>query len=130
MEGSLEERKLYKSLKKSSVTPPGYVFGIAWTILYVILAIYFILGINLKKTNKAMIYFVAQMLINISWTYVFFGKSYRKLALFLIIVMIILTILSMLEMLKVNRYVAFLLIPYLLWLLFATYLSGYIVFNN
>ena len=130
MERSLEQRAEYKKLQKSSLTPPGYVFGIAWTILYIILAIYFILGINLKGSNKAMAYFVAQMLLNVSWTYVFFGKNQRGLALTMIILMIILSLLSMKEMLNVNKYVAYLLIPYIGWLCFATYLNSYIILKN
>ena len=70
------------------------------------------------------------MLINISWTYVFFGKNLRGLAFAMIIVMIILSLLSMKEMLNVNKYVAYLLIPYILWLCFATYLSGFILMKN
>ena len=49
--------KFYKELNKSSLTPPGYVFGIAWTILSIILAIYFVMALLLRGTEKALVYF-------------------------------------------------------------------------
>ena len=117
-------------MNKSSLTPPGYVFGIAWTILYIILAIYFVMALLLRGTEKALVYFAIQMVINFSWTYVFFTKNYQRLALTMIILMIILSVLSMIEMLKINKYVAYLLIPYIAWLCFATYLNSYIILKN
>ena len=122
--------KFYKELNKSSLTPPGYVFGIAWTILYIILAIYFVMALLLRGTEKALVYFAIQMVINFSWTYVFFTKNYQRLALIMIILMIIFSVLSMIEMLKINKNVAYLLIPYIVWLCFATYLNSYIILKN
>ena len=57
----------YKNLKQSRFTPPGYVFSIVWSILYFLLAIYFILLLNPKFYNeKALTYFLIQMLLLIS----------------------------------------------------------------
>ena len=47
-----ERNEWYKKQKKSSLTPPGYVFGIAWSILYVILAIYFVLALNVPGSGS------------------------------------------------------------------------------
>ena len=125
-----KQRFWYKDLKKSKLTPPGFVFGIAWTILYIILAIYFVLALLQKKSELALTYFVIQMLINFSWTYVFFTRKLQSLAFVMILVMIVFSGLSMWEMLKINKLVAYLLIPYIAWLGFAAYLNGYLIFNN
>ena len=125
-----ERDEWYKKQRKSSLTPPGYVFGIAWTILYIILAIYFVLALNVPGSQKALGYFIIQMLFNISWTYVFFKKKFQVAAFVMILIMIVFSTLSMLEMLKLNKIVALLLIPYIAWLCFASYLNGYIILNN
>lgn len=125
-----KQRFWYKDLKKSKLTPPGFVFGIAWTILYIILAIYFVLALLQKKSELALTYFVIQMLINFSWTYVFFTRKLQRLAFVMILLMILFSGLSMWEMLKINKLVAYLLIPYIAWLGFAAYLNGYLIFNN
>ena len=125
-----ERDEWYKNQKKSSLTPPGYVFGIAWSILYVILAIYFVLALNVPGSQKALTYFVIQMLFNISWTYVFFNRKLQVTAFVMILVMILFSVLSMVEMFKLNKMIALLLIPYIAWLCFASYLNGYIILNN
>ena len=125
-----EGRKWYKNQNKSSLTPPGYVFGIAWSILYVTLAIYFVLAINVPGSQKAIIYFIIQMLFNISWTYVFFKRKLQITAFVMILIMILFSTLSMVEMFKLNKIVALVLIPYIAWLCFASYLNGYIIMNN
>ena len=125
-----ERDEWYKKQKKSSLTPPGYVFGIAWSILYVILAIYFVLALNVPGSQKALAYFIIQMLFNISWTYVFFRRRLQVTAFIMILVMILFSVLSMMEMFKLNKMIALLLIPYIAWLCFATYLNGYIILNN
>jgi tryptophan-rich sensory protein len=125
-----EGDKWYKNQKKSSLTPPGYVFGIAWSILYVILGIYFVLAINVPGSQKAITYFVIQMLFNISWTYVFFKRKLQVTAFVMILIMIFFSILSMMEMFKLNKMVSLVLIPYIAWLCFASYLNGYIIIKN
>ena len=79
------EKKWYKDLKKSSLTPPSYVFGIVWPILYILLIIYFVLGLSQKGSERALIYFGAQMVLNLSWTYVFFTSQQPTLSFFMMI---------------------------------------------
>lgn len=123
--------KWYKNLKKSPLTPPDYVFGIVWPILYLQLIIYFLLG--LKEQNLIpMIYFMIQMILNILWTTVFFKKKQINLAMYMLVVILFFTILSALEMYNKNNNIILplLLVPYILWLSFASYLNFYIIINN
>jgi len=125
----------YKHLKKSPLTPPDYVFGIVWPILYFFLFLYFILLLREKKvSNKniipVLIPFVAQILVNFAWAPVFFKLHQIRTALALIITMVGLTVYVMILTCKVNPYLNLLLLPYILWISFATYLNGYIVIYN
>ena len=123
--------KWYKNLKKSNLTPPNYVFGIVWPILYFLLLIYFILAIQ-EKNLLPLIYFVIQMVLNLFWTTIFFRKKNLKLAMIMILFILFFTILSGIEMYYKNNnlILALLLVPYVLWLIFAGYLNLYIILNN
>ena len=124
------EKKWYKNLKKSKLTPPSFVFGIVWPILYILLAIYFVLGLSQKGSERALVFFGAQMLLNLSWTYVFFTSQRPLLSFLMIIAIIALSIQSMIEMQLVNPKLVYLLVPYVAWLCLAGYLNLYIVVKN
>lgn len=129
----IKNREWYLLLKKSKLTPPGYVFGIVWPILYLLLGISFLLTIKSPKCIgfcSPLVFFTAQMILNLMWTTVFFKMKMMKTALLLIYAIIALTIIAFMKMLPVNRNAALLLIPYLLWLSFASYLNLYIVVKN
>ena len=129
----IKNREWYLSLNKSKLTPPGYVFGIVWPILYLLLGISFLLTIKSPKCIgfcSPLVFFTIQMILNLIWTTVFFRMKMMKTALILIYSIIALTIVAFTRMLPVNSTAALLLIPYLLWLCFASYLNLYIVVNN
>jgi translocator protein len=130
IESNAVNKKWYKKIKKSSLTPPGYVFGIVWTILYILLTIYFVLGLTQKGSERALIYFGAQMILNLSWTYVFFTEQQLLLSFVMILAIIALTVKSMIEMYMVNPKLVYLLVPYVGWLCLAGYLNLYIVVKN
>lgn len=121
----------YIKLNKSKLTPPNYVFGIVWPILYMVMAISF--GIIYQKCNKLCFplkIFMVHILFNIIWTYLFINFKNKLIALIDIIIMIFLLIYCMLEFRKYSILASNILIPYLIWLGFATYLNLYIVVNN
>ena len=125
----------YKHLKKSPLNPPDYVFGIVWPILYFSLFIFLLLVIREKKINgkdiiPILIPFFIQILVNFSWSPVFFGLHQIRTSLALIIAMVGLTLYLMIITCKVNPYLNILIFPYFLWICFATYLNGYIVIYN
>lgn len=127
---NLEDRNWYKKIKKSKLTPPSYVFGIVWTILYILLTIYFVLGLTQKGSERALMYFGAQMILNFAWTYVFFTERQLQLSFLMILAIIALSIKSMMEMHVINPKLVYLLIPYIGWLCLAGYLNLYIIINN
>ena len=122
----------YNSLTKPPFAPPNEVFAPAWAFLYTTIFISLFVYIFTKSENKTSgyVYFVVQMILNILWSPVFFGMQNMILALVIIIFLDIFTVLTIAKFYKVSNIAGLLLIPYLLWLLFATYLNiGHIVLN-
>ena len=124
----------YNALEKSSMTPAGWVFSVAWTILYLLLGIALFLVINNKKarSDKSNAYwlFAGQAFLNAVWSYVFFGAHMPALAL-LVLVMLIVVSIFMARAFKVfSRPASYLVWPYIIWMCFATYLNATIMFLN
>ena len=123
----------YDNLNKSSLTPPNYVFSIVWPLLYTLLAISFIFTYTSKKCKgicKPLKFFILQLILNLMWTTIFFKFKYIVTAFLIILVIIVITYYTFILMIPVSKIAAYLLIPYLLWLCFASYLNFYIIFNN
>ena len=124
----------YESLNKPFLNPPGYVFSIAWTIIY-LLCIYTTYRFlkdnsNYEIRQKGTINYYINMFINLLWTVTFFGLGNFVAALLLLIVLYLSTLTLFLIYRKENKINGNLLIPYLLWLLLALYLNICIVFLN
>ena len=123
----------YRKIKKSKLTPPNYIFGIVWPILYFTLIIFFILLIKDKKCKgicSPLIPFILQMILNFAWSPAFFRLQKPKLSFAIVIGMIVLTWYTFYLTLRINKNISLLLLPYLIWISFASYLNGYIVINN
>lgn len=115
----------YVQLNKSSLNPPGYVFGIVWPILYVLMSISayrtFPITINL---------FYLQLFFNAIWSWLFFAFQLPFLSLLCIWLLIVLNSILNKDMFKYDRLSSYLYTPYIVWLLFASYLNLYIVLYN
>lgn len=124
----------YNTLDKSVLTPAGWVFSVAWTILYILLGIALFLIIDNKKTriDKSNAYwlFFGQMVLNALWSYVFFGAHMVALALLILVMLIVVSIYMMRAFRPISRAAAYLVWPYIIWMCFATYLNATIMFLN
>lgn len=123
----------YYSLNKPYLSPPDEIFAPVWIFLYITMAISLILFIvNKTDQNKlsGYTYFGLQLIINLLWSPAFFMLQNIRLALIVIISLDIFVILTIQEFYKMNKVSGLILLPYLFWILFATYLNiGYIVLN-
>ncbi len=134
--GSLTKYSLgnwYIYLNKSPLTPPNFVFGIAWSILYALIGICGWIIWNERKssyTNSLKQLFIIQLLLNWSWTPIFFTYKNISLGLICIISLAILVATIMMLAYKKLKSVSLLMLPYFVWLVFATYLNSYIWVNN
>jgi len=115
----------YQDLIKSPLNPPGYVFGIVWPILYLLMAIS-----AFRTFNETKNLFLIQLLFNAIWSWLFFTFQMPFIALLNIWLLIYLNIKLNLKMFNQDKLSGFLFIPYILWLFFASYLNLFIVLNN
>lgn len=120
----------YINLKKAPWTPPGWVFGAAWTFIMICFSIYMAQLYKNEKTNMIIALFAFQIMLNISWNYVFFNQHYVGLALVIITVLTLLMICFLIGFYTDVQLYSLLLIPYVLWLIIATSLNYYIYANN
>lgn len=126
-------KKWYNNINKSPYTPPGWFFGLVWTILYLLMIISFYLIWSNSKCFpycNVLTIFLLQLAFNLSWTTVFFKYKKIRLALILTILIFILTFIVSIKFYKINKIASYLLIPYLLWLIVAMYLNIYIILKN
>jgi benzodiazapine receptor len=120
----------YRLLKKSTLTPPSYVFGPVWTTLYILMIISLIIYLQSNYTTRGLTLFGAQLAVNLLWSPLFFGKRLLCISLVNVIIMNILVFLTYIEFKKSSVLASNLLLPYMVWILLAAYLNLYICINN
>jgi tryptophan-rich sensory protein len=115
----------YVGINKPSFNPPSWIFGPVWTTLYIMIAVslYLILAKKYENKKKALGYFFVQLGLNFAWSLVFFGLHSPLGALLIILLLDLFVALTILEFQKISRPAAWLLVPYLLWISFATVLN-------
>lgn len=121
----------YPNLVKSSLTPPDIAFPIVWPILYFLLAIVGAILFQTKRhfSPKIKAIYLIQLILNWMWSPIFFNLHEIGLALILLIAMVILTATLTTRLWRQHMKLSILLVPYLLWISFATYLNAVIWFN-
>lgn len=122
--------KWYENLNKSALTPPAWVFGPVWGILYTLMFLSLAIYLNTKYTRVGLILFVIQLIINLMWTSLFFEKKLICGSVINVVILNILVFLTFREFRKSSILASSLLIPYMIWILFALYLNVYICLNN
>jgi len=137
-----ERSAWYKNLKQSPLTPPPFVFGIVWPILYILLGVNaYIIYNKLKRLNRPAIFekvflkdylvaYESQLLLNFSWSFFFFSLNKPVVSLIIVALMVIFTVYLLVKSWGIDKSAFYALLPYFLWISFATYLNFYIVKNN
>lgn len=117
----------YGSMSKPPLSPPAWVFSVAWTILYIMmgLASYFIIVSEADNRDKAMalIIYGIQLAMNFMWSIMFFNWGYYLFAFMWLMIMWCIVILCAVRFYSINRGATYLFIPYIMWLTFAAYLN-------
>ncbi|QOD62020.1 tryptophan-rich sensory protein [Polaribacter haliotis] len=120
----------YINLNKAPWTPPGWVFGVAWTLIMICFSIYLGKLFSEENSKKMKLFILLQFILNVSWNYIFFNQH---LVLFGLITISLLTSLLFYYFFnlssKVKNY-KYLLLPYMIWLCIATSLNLYILIHN
>jgi tryptophan-rich sensory protein len=121
------ENQWYQELNKAPWTPPGWVFGAAWTLIMVSYSVFLAVSYKSKEKLVFLILFAAQWLLNVFWNPLFF-KYHLTLIAFLEISLLFGVLLNYL--LLVRGYRIIFLLPYVIWLVIAISLNGYVILKN
>ncbi|MFH0966261.1 MAG: TspO/MBR family protein [Methanobacteriota archaeon] len=118
----------YAHLNKPWFSPPNWVFGPVWTLLYILMGVSLWLvirnGLSPPGTKTGFLFYIAQLLFNLLWSFVFFGMQMPGLGLLVILILFMLIVATMVTFRKISRWACILLIPYLCWVGFATILNA------
>lgn len=107
--------------------PPNYIFGVVWSILYLIMGI----SIYLNRYSKRCIFlFTIQLIINLSWPFIFFNLKYYGISIFIMMLLLITVLIMLLCFYEKKKATAIINIPYFIWILIAFYLNCGIYFLN
>ena len=123
---------VYKEILKPFLSPPGFIFPIVWTILYILMGIssYIIYNSSVYRKEEALKVYIIQLFVNGFWTVIFFNFRFYFLAFLWIILLIFLVVVMIVRFYRINKTSAYLQIPYLIWLIFALYLNfGVFILN-
>jgi benzodiazapine receptor len=119
----------YKTLTKPSFNPPSWLFGPVWISLYLLMGVsLYLVWIRWPEpgTFPALVFFGVQLILNTLWSVVFFGIQRPGLAFLEIIFLFAAISVTVILFFKISRPAAYLMIPYLLWVAFASVLNGFI----
>ena len=121
----------YTNLNIAPWTPPGWVFGFAWTTIMICFSVYLGYHFNILKGSRIIWLFSLQLFLNVIWNYVFFNRHWIGLGLTVILALTLVVFFYFFAF-KTGKLaqIRFLLIPYMLWLCIATSLNAYIYLNN
>ncbi|UEG49556.1 tryptophan-rich sensory protein [Ferruginibacter lapsinanis] len=122
----------YQYIVKPDWNPPNWLFGPVWTILYLLMGVSLALVWHkaLVLPKKALILFIIQFILNLLWSYIFFNKQQIGYAFVEIACMLLFIVLTTISFYRINKTAAYLMLPYLFWVCFATVLNGTIWYLN
>lgn len=129
---TMNSREVYESLEKPPLSPPSYIFGIVWTILFILMGIsaYMIYESDNPLKKKALTVYGVQLIMNFIWPLLFFGAQAYVLSAVWIVALWLVIIYMIILFYKIKPAAAFLQIPYLLWVTFAGWLNIWIAILN
>lgn len=127
---SAVDSEWFRSLDKPGLYPPDALFGIVWTVLYVMIAIAGWLASRNGGGIRTLIPWTVQILLNLGWTVFFFSARQPTWAMAVIVALLAAAIWSAVAMWPYSRAATYLFVPYILWVAFAGYLNGAIVALN
>jgi len=116
----------YAFINKPLFSPPNWIFGPVWTLLYILMGISAFLIWKKRdnlKTKSALIFYGIQLILNALWSIIFFGMHNPGLALLEIIILWLFILITLIKFYKINKTAGLLFIPYLLWVSFASILN-------
>jgi benzodiazapine receptor len=116
----------YQNITKPSFNPPSWVFGPVWTLLFTLMGVaLYLVWISPSSSVRtiALVLFGVQFVFNVLWSYLFFGSNNPLWALIEIFILLVFIVATGVYFYWVNKFAGYLLIPYFLWVSFASFLN-------
>lgn len=120
----------YINLNQAPWTPPGWVFGVAWTTIMICFSIYMAYLYKLRGNGTVIGLFSVQFILNVIWNYIFFNQHLVGVGFIIILLLTFIVGTFTFSFKKETGTKTLLILPYLIWLCIATSLNGYILINN
>jgi len=120
----------YTNLNQAPWTPAGWVFGVAWTSIMICFSVYMAYLVNENGFRSIAVLFSIQFVLNVIWNYVFFNLHLTSIGLILIALLTLVVFYFLIRYYTTLKLKSLLILPYFIWLIIATSLNFYIVFNN
>lgn len=124
--------ELYESFVKPPLSPPGWLFPVMWTILFVLMGVasWLIYRSDSPLKSPALFLYGAQLAVNFFWTLTFFGERYYSGAFLVLVLLWAMFLITIRQFGRIDKRAAWLLVPYVLWVTFAGYLNFFIALYN
>lgn len=126
MSNSGYENRWFNALSKPDIIPPGWVFGVVWSTLYIMMGVALAMILyarGARGRGLALGLFFTQLVLNLIWSPMFFAAHQVSLAFWLILAILLLTIATTFAFAPIRKAAAWLLVPYMVWLSFASILN-------
>lgn len=130
LQGSIPDNEWYSGLNKAPWTPPGWVFGAAWTLIMILYSVYMPILISSRNSRVISLVFTFSWIFNVLWNPLFFRLNNVGGGLIVLCLLSLCIYFLFINYWKTMRGKSLLLLPYMLWLLIAISLNGYVFLNN
>ena len=123
---------IYENLSKPPLSPPGWIFPVVWIILYIFMGIsaYMIYISNSDEKSLALKFYAFSLIVNFFWPIFFFKFGWFWFAFFWLLLLVVIVAITLVLFKKINPTSAWLLVPYLIWIIFASYLNLFTAILN
>ena len=127
-----DSMETYKTLKQPPLAPPGWVFPVVWTILFILMGIaaYLVWIKNDPNRDTTLLWYAAQLVFNFCWTLLFFNARWFGVSLLWLLVLWALILITTIKFYRTTPAAGWLMLPYLLWVTFAAYLNAGVWYLN
>lgn len=124
--------ELYESFIKPPLSPPGWLFPVMWTILFILMGVasWLVYRSDSPLKSPALFLYGAQLAVNFFWTLTFFGERYYSGAFLVLVLLWAMILITIRQFGRIDKRAAWLLVPYVLWVTFAGYLNFFIALYN
>ena len=120
----------YLSLDQAPWSPPGWVFGVAWSSIMILFSVFMAFLVQVNRSKKVVLLFSVQFVLNVIWNYFFFNQHLIFLGLINIIILTLLMFYFLIAFKHYLKHKRFYVLPYCIWLILATSLNFYIALYN